>query len=111
MGVSGCGKSTVGHELSKRLSIPFHDGDDFHPPANIQKMESGTPLDDNDRVPWLQAIIDFANTRCGAGESVLFACSALKKKYRDQIRTLNHPVIFVHLYAPIDVIRDRQASR
>ena len=111
MGVSGCGKSTIGALLSDSLKIPFFDGDDFHPESNKQKMKSGTPLNDVDRRPWLQAIVDHANKEVANGNSVLFACSALKQKYRTQLRTADCPVIFVHLVAPIEVIAPRQANR
>ena len=56
MGVSGCGKTTVGRLLAQKLNLPFYDGDDFHPAANVEKMQSGRPLDDNDRLPWLSAL-------------------------------------------------------
>ncbi|ULT88512.1 hypothetical protein L3Y34_007608 [Caenorhabditis briggsae] len=78
MGVSGCGKSTIGSSLASRLNRTFKDGDTFHPPENIEKMRSGIPLTDEDRLPWLQLINAFARSNPGC----VIACSALKKLYR-----------------------------
>ena len=80
MGVSGCGKSTIGIALAEALGIGFHDGDEFHSEANIVKMSQGTPLNDNDREPWLQSIVKFSTTQCQSETSLVVACSALKKK-------------------------------
>ena len=71
MGVSGCGKTTIGEALSKHTDIAFHDGDDFHPEPNRKKMSGGIPLDDDDREPWLQSIVDFATQQCDEGRSIL----------------------------------------
>src|SRR6476659_3135986 len=84
MGVSGSGKSTVGAALAQRPRVPFADADDFHPPANIAKMSAGQPLDDGDRYPWLEAIGEWLARHCGDGG--VMSCSALKRKYRDQLR-------------------------
>ena len=84
MGVSGSGKSTVGAALAQRLRVPFADADDFHPPANIDKMTAGQPLNDDDRYPWLEAIGEWLAGHCGDGG--VMSCSALKRKYRDQLR-------------------------
>jgi len=81
IGVSGSGKSTIGQLLSARSALPFFDGDDFHPPANVEKMKSGQPLDDDDRMGWLEAINHKAQTLAQQGGGI-FACSALKEKYR-----------------------------
>ena len=78
MGVSGCGKSTIGLALATELGRPFKDGDSFHSKDSISKMRSGTPLNDVDRLPWLRTINTFANTEPGH----VIACSALKKSYR-----------------------------
>ena len=89
MGVSGSGKTTIGKILSDRLSLPFFDADDFHPPENIDKMKSGIPLTDADRVPWLLLLSDHLQQLEKQGGSVL-ACSALKKSYRELLfRELN----------------------
>src|ERR1700742_3831668 len=84
MGVSGSGKSTVGAALAQRLRVPFADADDFHPPANVAKMTAGEPLTDDDRYPWLEAIGQWLAERCESG--AVMSCSALKRKYRDQLR-------------------------
>jgi gluconokinase len=109
MGVSGSGKSTVGAALAQRLRVPFADADDFHPQANIQKMTAGQPLNDDDRYPWLEAIGEWLAVRCGDGG--VMSCSALKRKYRDQLRRHCPDVDFLHLSGSPEVIGRRQASR
>jgi gluconokinase len=109
MGVSGSGKSTVGAALAQRLRVPFVDGDDLHPPANIAKMSAGLALDDNDRHPWLEAIGEWLAAHEQEGGVV--SCSALKRKYRDQLRHHVHRVEFVHLHGTREVIAARQATR
>lgn len=109
MGVSGSGKSTVGAALAQRLRVPFVDGDDLHPPANIAKMAAGVPLDDRDRHPWLEAIGEWLAEHDAQGGVV--GCSALKRKYRDQLRHHAHRVRFVHLHGTRAVIEARQATR
>ena len=111
MGVSGCGKTTVGTSLADSLGVSFHDGDDFHSEANKAKMSSGTPLNDDDREPWLQSIVDFAEIQCQSGNTLIVACSALRKKYRDHLRKLSFPVRFIHLHAPFEVIHERMKQR
>jgi gluconokinase len=109
MGVSGSGKSTVGAALAQRLRVPFADADDFHPPANIEKMSSGQALNDDDRYPWLEAIGEWLSAHCGEGG--VMSCSALKRKYRDQLRRHCPDVIHLHLAGSPEVIGRRQASR
>jgi gluconokinase len=109
MGVSGSGKSTVGAALAQRLRVPFADADDFHPPANIAKMTAGEALDDNDRYPWLEAIGQWLAGQNGDGG--VMSCSALKRKYRDQLRRHCPETLFVHLSGTPEVIGKRQASR
>ncbi len=82
MGVSGCGKSTVGQLLADALQAPFFDGDDFHPPVNIDKQSRGIPLQDEDRWPWLHAIRESMEAQLAAGRPAVYACSALKASYR-----------------------------
>jgi gluconokinase len=108
MGVSGSGKSTVGAALAGRLGVPFEDADDLHPPANIAKMTRGEPLDDDDRWPWLERIGEWLVEHVDGG---VIACSALKRKYRDQLRHHCPSVEFLHLEGGRDVIEQRQASR
>ncbi len=109
MGVSGSGKSTVGAALAQRLRVPFADADDFHPPANIAKMTAGEPLNDDDRYPWLEAIGMWLAEHCEGGGAM--SCSALKRKYRDQLRRHCPNVEFLHLSGTPEVIGRRQASR
>ncbi|MGX9791743.1 gluconokinase [Mycobacterium sp. MMS18-G62] len=108
MGVSGSGKSTVGAALAQRLRVPFADADDFHPPANIAKMTAGHALDDDDRYPWLEAIGEWLADHSAGG---VMSCSALKRKYRDQLRSHCPDVEFLHLSGTPEVIGKRQASR
>ena len=109
MGVSGSGKSTVGAALAQRIRVPFADADDFHPPANIEKMTAGQSLNDDDRYPWLDAIGEWLAARCEDGG--VMSCSALKRKYRDQLRRHCPDVEFLHLSGSLEVIGKRQASR
>ena len=108
MGVSGSGKSTVGAALAGRLRVPFEDADDLHPQANIDKMTRGEPLDDSDRWPWLERIGEWLAEHAGGG---VIACSALKRKYRDQLRHHCPEVSFLHLAGGPELIEQRQASR
>ncbi|MEH0543356.1 gluconokinase [Streptomyces sp. B21-105] len=109
MGVSGTGKTTIGPLLAARLGVPYTEGDDFHPQANIAKMSAGTPLEDGDRWPWLDAIGVWAHGRAGLGGVV--SCSALKRSYRDRLRAAAPAVVFVHLAGDRSLIEDRMAHR
>ncbi|WP_420628922.1 gluconokinase [Candidatus Leptofilum sp.] len=111
MGVSGSGKTTVGLALAERLGCPFYDGDDFHPPENVAKMASGTPLNDDDRYPWLVRLHSLIADHLERGETAVLACSALKKKYRDQLRQGNDGVKFVHLQGSLNLIWERMVAR
>ncbi|MBR0680658.1 gluconokinase [Roseomonas eburnea] len=111
MGVSGCGKSTVGALLAERLGWPFEDGDAFHPPSNVAKMSAGTPLTDDDRWPWLAAIAARIARARAAGEGVVIGCSALKRAYRDMLRDGHADVRFLHLTGTPELIMARQAAR
>ena len=110
MGVSGCGKTTIGQQLADRLGWPFFDGDAFHPPANIDKMSRGIPLNDEDRSGWLAAIADRMRALIAVDQSGVFACSALKQKYRDQLH-VSDQVKFVYLRGNYDVIWSRMQQR
>ncbi|MFC3072058.1 gluconokinase [Shinella pollutisoli] len=109
MGVAGCGKSAVGAALAARLGASYLDGDDLHPPANIDKMRRGEPLSDDDRRPWLTLV----GERLAKPHGILIlGCSALKRRYRDHIRsTAGAPVVFVHLSGTRDLIAARMAAR
>ena len=109
MGVSGCGKSSVGAALAARLGCIYLDGDDLHPPGNIAKMRNGIPLEDDDRWPWLDAL---AQSLVRADGTVIIGCSALKRAYRDRIRDgAGSPVFFVHLAGSRAVIAARVSNR
>lgn len=108
MGVSGCGKSSVGEALAARLGIPYRDGDDLHPPENVEKMRVGIPLTDADRWPWLDRVAGVLREEA----PVIVGCSALKRAYRDRIRAAaGGPVTFVHLAGDRDLIAGRMSAR
>jgi gluconokinase len=109
MGVSGCGKSTVAGLLAGRLGWDFEEGDDLHPPANIDKMASGHPLDDEDRWPWLAKVAQWIAEHTRAGRPGIITCSALKKSYRDVLR--GEHVVFVYLAGTREQIARRLAAR
>jgi gluconokinase len=109
MGVAGTGKTTIGPLLAARLGVPYAEGDDFHPQANIAKMTAGTPLTDEDRWPWLDAIGAWAHERAGLGGVV--SSSALKRSYRDRLRAAAPGVVFVHLTGDRKLIEDRMSHR
>lgn len=111
MGVSGSGKSTLGQALASTLRWPFEEGDALHPPANRAKMTAHVPLDDADRWPWLQAIAERIALHEGDGQSSVVACSALKRSYRDLLRTGGRRVRFVLLHGDPAVLAARLASR
>jgi gluconokinase len=111
MGVCGAGKTEIGRRLAEALQWTFVDADDFHTPANVEKMRAGTPLTDADRWPWLDALAaSLRDATAGRGNTVL-ACSALARRYRDRLG-LPHPLIrLVHLDAPSGIIRQRMERR
>nr|WP_267345484.1 MULTISPECIES: gluconokinase, GntK/IdnK-type [unclassified Gilliamella] len=111
MGVSGSGKSAVAKQVSYNLDAAFLDGDFLHPKANILKMRSGTPLNDEDRFPWLDLISNAAFAMSNINNISIIICSALKRKYRDIIRGKNENVHFIYLKGSYDVIADRLAKR
>ena len=111
MGVSGCGKTTVGSLVAQRLGWAFRDADSFHPPENIAKMSAGLPLDDQDRKPWLLAIQAFMRSENAAGRSAVVACSALKRQYRDLLLFGDPQVRFAHLHGSRDLIATRLGER
>ncbi len=108
MGVSGCGKSSVGKALAARLSIPYFDGDDLHTPQAVAKMRDGVPLGDSDRWPWLDRVAGVLRDRA----PVIVGCSALKRVYRDRIRVgAGGPVTFVYLSGSRELIASRMGAR
>ena len=109
MGVAGTGKTTIGSLLAARLGVPYAEGDDFHPQANITKMAAGIPLGDEDRWPWLDAIGAWAHGREGLGGVV--SSSALKRSYRDRLRAAAPGIVFVHLTGDRQLVADRMAHR
>ncbi len=111
MGVSGCGKTAVGSRLAQRLGARFIDADDLHPPANVEKMRAGVPLDDTDRAPWLALLNARLREAVAAGEPVVLACSALKQRYRDSLGAGLPALRFVHLAGSRDLIAARLAAR
>ncbi|WP_229261127.1 gluconokinase [Duganella levis] len=111
MGVSGCGKSTVGQALATANAVGFVEGDQFHPQANVAKMSSGVALNDDDRADWLltlQAQIREARER---GEGLVISCSALKRRYRDLLREGDPALRFAHLSGPKELIAARMQAR
>ena len=110
MGVTGCGKSTVGAALAQRMGWRFLDADDFHPPANVAKIAAGTPLTDGDRWPWLDRLAAELRAIEQSGGSAVLACSALKASYRARLAAAGN-VRFVHLAGDEATIAARLASR
>ncbi len=112
MGVSGCGKSTVGVILSERLSWPFRDGDSFHPPENVEKMRAGIALDDADRWPWLERLAVALHEAAERKGASVGACSALKRAYREYLtEKAGEPILFVYLHGSRELVGERMARR
>src|SRR6266700_3192765 len=113
MGPAGSGKTTVGKLLAAQLSWEFADGDDFHPPANVEKMSRGIPLTDEDRIPWLRSIREAMLQWQAQGKSAVIACSALKRSYRDLlgIRPNANDIRLIYLKGSYDLLLERLHSR
>ena len=111
MGVSGSGKSTVARAVQERLGWEFAEGDDFHPPENVQKMSEGTPLTDADRWGWLESLAEWTAERDAKGEPTIIACSALRRAYRDVLRRGGEGTFFVHSTGDKHMILERMNAR
>lgn len=111
MGVSGCGKSTIGSRLAERLNRPLVEGDSLHPPQNIEKMSRGTPLADEDRMPWLKAIAARIEGARQTNAPIVVTCSALKRIYRATLTNGHQDVGFVYLRGAKTLIAQRLAAR
>ena len=111
MGVSGSGKTTVAALLAAALGCQFQEGDDLHPRENVEKMRSGAPLTDADRLPWLRKIAEEIDGWRSRGECGVLTCSALKRSYRDIIIGDRHDVVLAYLQGSRDLIRQRMAAR
>lgn len=111
MGVSGCGKSEIGHRLASRLGIQYLEGDAFHPASNVAKMSAGIPLDDDDRLGWLGVLAGEVAAARRDGHGLVLSCSSLKRRYRDLLRAGDPRLVFVHLHGDQDIIAARMHSR
>jgi gluconokinase len=111
MGVSGVGKTSVAAAIVTRTGWTFAEGDDLHPEANRAKMAAGTPLDDEDRWPWLRRVAAWIGAQEAAGRDAVVTCSALKRSYRDLLRDGHPSVRFVHLLAPPELLQSRVDNR
>lgn len=111
MGICGSGKSTVAQRLADALRIQMLDADDFHPPANVEKMKAGKPLNDDDRAGWLDRLNIELRERSRNGESVALACSALKQRYRDVLEDGLPQFRWVYLKGDRELIVERMAQR
>lgn len=112
MGVSGSGKTSVGKRIAERFGAEFVEGDELHPTANVEKMAHGHPLTDDDRWPWLDRIGERLKEAVGKRRSVVVSCSALKKAYRDRLRSAaGRDLIFVHLAGDYDLLEARMKAR
>jgi len=111
MGVSGCGKTTIGKLTALHLNVPFYEGDQFHPPENIDKMSQGIPLTDHDRHAWLSALSNLIRSKLSANESGVLACSALKESYRKCLQVDDELVCFIYLKGDYDLILGRMKAR
>jgi gluconokinase len=111
MGVTGCGKTTVGKGLAGRLGWDFFDADEFHPPENVAKMAAGVPLTDADRAPWLTALHNLLAQTLRSGRHPVLSCSALKRSYRTTLLQGNEGIRVVYLKGSYDLILSRMAER
>lgn len=111
MGVSGCGKSTIGQALASASAVSFVEGDQFHPPANVTKMSAGMALNDDDRADWLLALQGKLGEARQAGVGLVLSCSSLKRRYRDLLRSADPALHFAHLSGARELIAGRMLAR
>ncbi len=111
MGVSGCGKTTIGKQTARALNLPYYEGDDFHPKSNIKKMSQGNPLTDEDRDAWLEKLSQLIQSKLDHGESGVLSCSALKQQYRERLNVDPQKVHFIYLKGSYDLILKRLSAR
>lgn len=111
MGVSGCGKSTVGRALAQALGRAYVEGDELHPPRNVALMAAGTPLTDDDRAGWLDAVAQRLVDEAARTPGVVVSCSALKRAYRNRLRAAAPGMKFVYLHGPLALLQQRLAQR
>ena len=111
MGVSGCGKSSVGEQLAAALHVNYLEGDDYHSKANVAKMSAGEPLTDDDRAGWLEALREQIGSARERGEGLVLSCSALKRRYRDVLRAGDPLLRFAHLQGSRELLAERMAAR
>lgn len=111
MGVAGAGKTTVGRRLAQEVGWTFYDADDFHPPSNVEKMEAGVPLTEEDRRPWLDRLRELI-VQCGARQQdAVLACSALRQQHRERLRPKSVAAKFVYLKLSPELARQRISDR
>jgi gluconokinase len=111
MGVSGCGKTTIGELLARRVGWAYLDADDYHPASNVEKMRAGTPLTDADRWPWLDQMNSLLRERSGRGDNLILGCSALRQVYRERLAAGMPEVRWVHLQGSFELIQSRLLAR
>ncbi len=111
MGPMGCGKSTVGKILAAELDWPFYDGDDFHPPENVEKMRNAVPLNDMDRLPWLTILKNMIRSWLTSGQKAILACSALKESYREILGVNHEGILLVYLKGTKKILAGRLLDR
>jgi carbohydrate kinase (thermoresistant glucokinase family) len=111
MGVSGCGKTSVGRQVAQALGIEFIEGDELHPPRNVALMAAGTPLTDDDRADWLATIAHRLGQAHAGGRGLVVSCSALKRRYRDVLRASCPDLRFVHLHGSAALLHQRMSAR
>ena len=111
MGVSGCGKTSIGMRIAGILNFTFYEGDDFHSAANVKKMAGGTPLTDEDRESWLGDLSELIKRELSLDQSGVLTCSALKEDYRQRLQVDSKKVVFIYLKGGYDLIYSRMAKR